>query len=217
MIPHDLPAVLRRLRRYYVTHDPPVRRFEATRGRDPWRILVATILSARARDQVTAPLCQRLFERAPTPEALKTMPLPELESFLRPLGFFRSKARHLKALPGILEREFRGEIPRTREGLLRLPGVGPKTANLVLAEAFSVPAICVDVHVHRISNRFGLVHTRTPRQTEAALKTILPRTWWNEWNRYLVALGQTLCLPRRPRCERCPVRPWCATGSQRQS
>ncbi len=214
MTSRDLPAVLEALKRHYERTNAPVRRFQEIRGRDPWRILVATILSARSRDQVTAPLCLRLFERAPSPEALENMPREELEGLLRPLGFFRSKARHLHELTGVLRMEFGGRIPSTREGLLRLPGVGPKTASLVLAEAFGLPAVCVDVHVHRISNRFGLVATQTPRQTEAALQKILPPRRWNEWNRYLVALGQTVCLPRRPRCAICPLRNLCDRGRQ---
>jgi endonuclease III len=126
------------------------------------------------------------------------------------VGFFRAKARHLKQLPDALDREFGGRIPRTVEDLCRLPGVGRKTANLVVSVAFERPAICVDVHVHRITNRFGLVRTRTPVETERTLRRILPVRYWRTWNRYLVSYGQTICTPRNPRCGRCPIACRCA-------
>ncbi len=133
-----------------------------------------------------------------------------IERLIYPVGFYRTKARHLKRLPGVLRERFGGRVPDTVEELTELPGVGRKTANLVVALGFGKPAICVDVHVHRITNRLGLVSTRTPLETEMELRRILPVRYWRTWNSYLVAFGQTRCTPRRPRCDGCPLAVWCA-------
>lgn len=180
------------------------------RTNDPYRVLVATILSSRTKDQTTETVSSRLFRRAPAVEHLRRIPLNRLEGLLHPVGFFRTKARLLKALPDALDTLFGGRIPQTVEELVRLPGVGRKTANLVVTEAFDQPGICVDVHVHRICNRLGLIRTRTPEETETALRALLPVRYWKTWNRYLVAFGQTLCRPRHPLCGTCPIRSRCA-------
>jgi endonuclease III len=140
---------------------------------------------------------------------LRRIPQAELERLIYPVGFFRDKARHLKALPDVLEARFGGVLPDTVEGLCELPGVGRKTANLVVALGFDTPAICVDVHVHRITNRLGLVRTKTPYDTEMALRELLPVRYWKTWNSYLVSFGQTRCAPRSPRCAGCPIAAYC--------
>jgi endonuclease-3 len=140
---------------------------------------------------------------------LKRISLPELEKLIYPVGFYRVKAQQLKKLPAELDRLFDGRIPRTADELARLPGVGRKTANLVAAQAFGKDEICVDVHVHRISNRLGLVHTRKPSETENDLKRVIPRKYWRHLNHFLVAFGQTICRPLSPQCGRCPVRRYC--------
>jgi len=213
MTRRDIPAVYRRLQRHFETHPSPVAAFIAGRTRDPFRVLVATILSARSRDERTLQVCARLFDRVQNLRELARVPQDRLERVLHPLGFFRTKARLLKALPEAVERLYGGRIPDTVEELVLLPGVGRKTANLVVSEAFDKPGLCVDVHVHRICNRLGLVQTRTPRDTEMALRAILPRRYWSGWNRYLVAFGQTQCRPRRPLCGSCPIRRYCAAGA----
>lgn len=216
MNPRDIPIVHRRLKARFETTHSPVAAFMKARTNDPYRVLVATILSSRTKDQTTEAVSQRLFEAAPEAAAIRGIPLARLEALLHPVGFFRTKARLLKQLPDAIDRLFQGRIPDTVEELIRLPGVGRKTANLVVSEAFDRPGICVDVHVHRICNRFGLIKTRVPEETEMTLRSLLPIRYWKTWNRYLVAFGQTLCTPRNPKCPVCPLRARCDTGSGRQ-
>ncbi len=209
MKPSDIPFVHRRLKTHFETTHSPVSSFMHSRTTEPYRVLVATILSSRTKDQTTERVSSRLFREAPSPSALRRLPLRRLEALLHPVGFFRTKARLLKRLPDALDNLFQGRIPQTVEELIRLPGVGRKTANLVVSEAFDKPGICVDVHVHRICNRLGLLRTHTPSETEMTLRRILPGRYWKTWNRYLVAFGQTLCTPRNPKCEACPLRSRC--------
>jgi endonuclease-3 len=217
MKPADIPVVHRALRRYYETHDSPVAAFAAVRTNDPFRVLVSAILSARSRDASTAKVCAKLFERLKTFEDIERLPAGELERELHPLGFFHAKTVSIKALPAAVRTLFGGRIPQTVEELVLLPGVGRKTANLIVAEAFDKPALCVDVHVQRICNRLGLISTRNPLETEKALRNLLPVRYWKSWNRYLVAFGQTLCLPVRPRCTTCPILRHCDWGLRESS
>ncbi len=205
----DIPAVNRILKREFLKHSAPVIELIQAQTNDPFKVLVATILSARTKDQTTAEVARRLFQTVRQAADLRRLSPHELESLIFPIGFFRTKARHLHRLPDVLDAEFGGVIPQTVEDLCRLPGVGRKTANLVVTTAFDKHGICVDVHVHRICNRFGLVRTRTPRETEMALRARLPRRYWKTWNRYLVSFGQTRCRPINPRCGDCPVRACC--------
>jgi endonuclease III len=205
----EIPAVNRALKREFGANKAPVIDLVAVQTRDPFMILVGTILSARTKDGCTAAACARLFQRAKTPAELEAIPLGELEKLIYPVGFYRDKARHLKALPAVLRERFTGILPDTVEDLCELPGVGRKTANLVVALGFRKPAICVDVHVHRICNRLGLIATRTPYETEMTLRRILPRRYWITWNSYLVSFGQTRCRPRNPLCEGCPIKTHC--------
>ncbi|MDD3620539.1 MAG: exodeoxyribonuclease III, partial [Desulfobulbaceae bacterium] len=181
----------------------PVVDLVAAQTRDPFRILVATILSARTRDEVTAAACRRLFKRVAAPEDLEALRVDELEKVIYPVGFYRSKAKHLARLPAALREYFQGRIPDDVESLVRLPGVGRKTANLVVAVAFNKPAVCVDTHVHRIMNIWGYVKTKTPLETETVLRQKLPRKYWIRINSLLVAFGQAVCKPVRPHCDRC--------------
>lgn len=177
---------------------------------DPWRVLAACILSLRTRDQVTAPAAARLFERAPDPTSTLAVPEKALAKLIYPVGFYATKARTLRAIAKLLLERHGGRVPRTREELLELPGVGRKTANLVLSQAFALPAICVDTHVHRIPNRWGLIRTKTPEQSEDALSKVVPERLWIDLNPTLVAFGQTICQPVSPLCSTCPVAPECA-------
>ena len=184
----------------------------AAQTKDPFRVLVGTIMSARTKDACTAGACGRLFARAATPAELGALSEDEIADLIFPVGFYRTKAKMLKRLPRVLDEKFGGVLPDTVEALCELPGVGRKTANLVVALGFNKPAICVDVHVHRISNRFGLIRTSTPFETEMKLREILPKRYWQTWNSYLVAFGQTRCAPRNPKCAGCPVASWCDHG-----
>jgi endonuclease III len=206
----DVPAVNRILKRHYETHKAPVVEFIAVQTRDPFRVLVTTILSARTKDDTTSQAAQRLFQTVRNMSDLRAIPEQELARLIFPVGFYRTKARHLKQLPDAMQARFGDVIPSTVEELCELPGVGRKTANLVVAVAFDKPAICVDVHVHRICNRLGLLVTRDPHETEMTLRRILPRRYWITWNSYLVSFGQTLCHPVRPECGTCPIGKYCS-------
>ncbi len=201
----EIEEILSRLKREVEGYQVPLVDLIAVQSRDPFKILVATILSARTKDEVTAAAAQRLFSRAETAAALARLSRSELEQLIYPVGFYRNKAGYLYKLPAVLAEEFAGLIPETMEGLLRLPGVGRKTANLVLALAFHQPAICVDTHVHRIMNIWGYVRTATPLQTEMALREKLPPHLWIEVNSILVAFGQGTCRPQAPHCDRCVI------------
>lgn len=166
-------------------------------GLNPFIILSACLISLRARDRVTTPICLKLFEKARTPAAILAVPLFDLEQMLFSVGFYKVKASVLHEVAQVLIERHGGLVPQDLKALKALPGVGLKTANLVLGLAFGVPAICVDVHVHRISNDLGWVQTTTPEQTEAALRQLLPQDLWIEWNRQLVLVGQNGCLSRK--------------------
>ncbi|MCS7313492.1 MAG: endonuclease III [Acidobacteria bacterium] len=201
--------VLRTLRRSPVLRQAPIFRMQVSRSESPFTILVATLLSARTQDTVTVPAVERLLAVAPTPERLAALDEDTIARLIYPVGFYRTKARHLKKLARVLIERHGGRVPDTLAELTRLPGVGRKTANLVLGEAFGKPAICVDTHVHRISNRLGIVRSKTPLETERQLMEKVPPAYWSDINFCLVALGQTVCGPRKPRCPVCPVRRWC--------
>ena len=162
-------------------------------GKNPFIILSSCLISLRARDRVTTPICLELFSRVSTPQQLVAFPLAELEKTLFSVGFYKIKALTLKNVANELVQKYAGHVPESMEGLLSLPGVGRKTANLVMGLAFDVPAICVDVHVHRISNQLGWVTTATPEETEFALQSVLPKDLWIEWNRQMVLVGQNGC------------------------
>lgn len=205
----DIRKVHRILKREFEKHRMPVVDLIETHTHDPFKVLLSTILSARTRDRTTTEVCQRLFSRISGPRDLVGLSLEELRELIFPVGFYRQKALALKKLPHVLDRRFGGRLPETVEELVELPGVGRKTANLVVAVGFRKPAVCVDVHVHRICNRLGYVQTRTPYETETELRKKLARRYWITINSYLVSFGQHLCTPRNPRCDRCPIYSHC--------
>ncbi|MBA4388001.1 MAG: endonuclease III [Verrucomicrobia bacterium] len=204
-----LPAVNRILAREYSRHEAPIVELTKSRTDDPFQILVTTILSARTKDETTSQVAERLFKVIRRPADFRSISRSRLERLIFPIGFFRTKALHLKQLPDELDRLFGGRIPDNIDDLCKLPGVGRKTANLVVAVAFNKPAICVDVHVHRICNRLGLLKTKTPFETEMKLRKLLPVKYWITWNAFLVSYGQTICAPVSPRCSICPLISFC--------
>jgi endonuclease III len=212
MTVRDIKYVFPLLKKEFESHRAPIMDLVAAQTRDPFRVLVGTILSARTKDECTAGAVERLFREVSGPDDLERLSEDEIAKLIYPVGFYRTKAQNLKKLPAVLRERFGGRLPDTVEELCELPGVGRKTANLVVSLGFDKPAICVDVHVHRISNRFGLLRTETPLETEMKLREILPVKYWQGWNSYLVAFGQTRCRPRNPVCEGCPVRRWCDEG-----
>jgi endonuclease-3 len=189
----------------------------AEETRDPFRVLVACILSLRTQDTTTGPAAARLFALARTPVAMLRLSPRRIARTIYPVGFYRTKARVIRAICRDLLGRFDGRVPDDIETLLALPGVGRKTANLVVTMGYGKPGICVDTHVHRISNRLGWVRTRTPEETETALRARLPRRYWIGLNDLLVSFGQNVCLPLSPRCSTCPVRPLCRRVGVRRS
>ncbi|MBD3389837.1 endonuclease III [Candidatus Micrarchaeota archaeon] len=175
----------------------------------PFQALVFTMLSARARDVSTMKVCSGLFSKADSPEKILEMGENELQKTLRPIGFYREKAKRVLGTSRKLVREFGGKVPDTREELMRLPGVGRKTANIILNREFGKPAVAVDVHVHRIANRLGWVETKNPLDTENKLLELLPEKLVRRCNRAMVGYGQTVCLPRNPKCRECKLRGEC--------
>jgi len=179
-------------------------------GNDPFFVLVSCLLSLRTKDEVTEAASRRLFALAKTPHELLRLPIKTIEKAIYPVGFYHTKARTLHTVCRDLLNRFQGKVPSSLEELLSLKGVGRKTANLVMTLAFHKPGICVDTHVHRISNRLGYVKTKTPEQTEMALRKKLPPRFWIEFNDLLVPFGQNLCRPISPFCSRCPIERDCA-------
>ncbi len=200
---------IRILRQQSKTWHAPVIALEAAEGRNPFRTLIGCILSLRTKDETTAEAAPRLFARAATPQAMLALGERAIERLIYPVGFYRTKALVIVGICRDLIERFAGQVPDTIDELVTLKGVGRKTANLVVTQAYGKPGICVDIHVHRISNRWGLVRTRTPEQSEAALRAALPRRYWIEYNSLLVAFGQTICQPVSPWCSRCPVEHLC--------
>ncbi len=203
------PRIISLMLREGTKRDAPVLRVRREIGSNPFKALVFTMLSARTRDLTTLEATRRLFKIASTPEQIGKMDLGKLGKLLHGVGFYRAKARNLQALCGKLISEHGGKVPESLEGLTSLPGVGRKTANVMLGQIFEKDAIAVDVHVHRISNRLGWVKTRKPGETENALMGIVPKKLWRKCNISMVSFGQTLCAPRNPKCPECPVRECC--------
>ena len=204
-----LSKVLQILGKEVAGYAVPIVDLIAVQTKDPYKVLVATILSARTKDETTAKAAARLFAEAPDLAGLAELSEERLAKLIFPVGFYKNKAGFLARLPGVLEREFGNQIPDEVEALTRLPGVGRKTANLVVAVAFKKPAICVDTHVHRIMNIWGYVQTKTPLETEMALRKKLPPQYWLTINSTLVAFVQGTCKPVGPHCDRCVIAQYC--------
>lgn len=198
----DISAILKKMRK--AVDRPAVVSYS-----DPFKVLIATVLSQRTKDKNTARASKALFEEYKNPKELASAPLASIQSLVRPAGFYRVKAKRIKEIARQLVEGFDGKVPDKLELLLSLPGVGRKTANCVLVYGFQKPAMPVDIHVHRISNRIGLAKTGNPEQTELALMEIVPKKHWLELNHLMVRYGQKICLPRNPKCTQCEIRPGC--------
>ncbi len=204
-----LEKVLSILQKEYKKWKAPVVTLIKERTKDPYKILISTVLSLRTQDKTTHKAAERLFSVANTPEEMVKLPEEEISKLIYPVGFYRTKAKNIKKISEILLKDYDGRVPDDLDELLKLPGVGRKTANLVITLGYGKPGICVDTHVHRISNRLGVVKTKTPFETEMKLRKILPKKWWIEYNDMLVSLGQTICRPIGPKCDICPIRNYC--------
>lgn len=205
----DISKVVSILRKESRAWKPPVMSLNSVHGGDPFRILVSTVLSLRTRDETTAAASARLFAEAKTPRGIIALGEKRLRALIYPVGFYKTKAANIIELCARLESDCGGKVPDTIDELTEFRGVGRKTANLVVTLGYGKPGICVDIHVHRISNRLGYVSTKTPDKTEFALREKLPRKYWIEYNGLLVAFGQTVCKPVSPKCGECPVRKLC--------
>jgi len=188
---------------------PPVQEFENSIRTSPFRILVSVLLSSRTKDPVTRRASENLFAVADTPEKVMEMDESRIADLIFPVGFYKQKAKHVKKLARILHDSHGGEVPDTFDGLTALPGVGRKTANLVIALAFNRPAICVDIHVFRISQRLGWASGKKPEEIEQQLREGFPPEHWNRINQTLVGFGQTICKPISPLCDRCSISAYC--------
>ena len=181
----------------------------ASSKRDPFQVLVSCLLSLRTQDKVTGEASQRLFRLARGPEAMSRLSVEGIQKAIYPVGFYRVKAQRIRDLSREIVKRYGGRVPNTIEELLLLKGVGRKTANLVVTLGYDKAGICVDTHVHRITNRWGLVRTKNPHQTEFALREVLPVRYWKQLNGQLVAFGQGICRPISPLCSKCRIRPVC--------
>jgi endonuclease-3 len=175
----------------------------------PFETLVSTMLSLRTKDAVTELASRRLLSQAPTPAAIASLPETAIEQLIFPVGFYHTKARNLRKTCSLLVERHGGRVPRRLDELVKLPGVGRKTANLVITVGYKEYGICVDTHVHRIANLWGYVRTKVPNETELALRSKLPRRYWKTFNDLLVTFGQNLCVPVSPWCSRCPIWEYC--------
>jgi endonuclease-3 len=205
----DIDACIRILKREIRRWKEPIVGVVAKASRDPFQILISTVLSLRTKDQTTAEASTRLFRLATTPQAMLAVPRRTIERAIYPVGFYRTKARHIHGICRDLLARYGGRVPDEIDELLTLKGVGRKTANLVVTLGFRKPGICVDVHVHRISNRWGYIRTQSPAQSEEALRRKLPRRHWIIYNDLLVPFGQNLCTPVSPRCSECKLARYC--------
>ncbi|NIM20675.1 MAG: endonuclease III [Candidatus Latescibacteria bacterium] len=181
----------------------------ARKKRDPFKTLISTMLSLRTKDDVTSEASKKLFAVASSPEELSRTPVRVIEKAIYPIGFYKTKARSIKEISRRLIKEYDGVVPDTIEELLRFKGVGRKTANLVVTLGYGKPGICVDTHVHRVSNRLGIVGTSSPEKTEFALMEVLPKEYWIGYNELLVSFGQQICKPISPHCSKCPLESGC--------
>ncbi|MDP3771461.1 MAG: endonuclease III [bacterium] len=205
-----MESTIRVLRRATKPFVKPMGTAMVEEKRTLFQLLVSTVCSAQTKDTTTYPVMQRLFRIAKTPGDFVRMPVARLKKLLYPISYYNTKAKHLKELSRIIIDQYGGRVPETMAELLTLPGVGRKTANLVLGEGMGkVEGICVDTHVHRISNRLGIVQTTSRDETERSLMRTLPKKHWTKWNALLVMWGQNICTPISPKCSICPIRQWC--------
>ena len=206
----QITRVLQRIRHTISVWEPAVVSKIAEESRDPFQVLISCILSQQTKDHVTGAASARLYRLADRPDTILALSELRIARAIYPVSFYKTKAKTIREVCRDLLARFDGRVPDTIETLLSLTGVGRKTANLVVTVGYGKPGICVDTHVHRISNRWGYVETMTPEQTEMALRLKLPKRHWIYYNDLLVPFGQHLCRPISPFCSRCPVEHWCA-------
>ena len=205
----DIHSAIRILRCEVPKWDTPIVTLMAETYESPFRVLISCILSLRTQDSTTAKASHRLFAAADTPQAMLQLTARQIEQLIYPVGFYKTKAKNIVEICRRLVDQYGGKVPDEIDELLKLKGVGRKTANLVVTLGYKKPGICVDTHVHRISNRWGYIATKTPEKSEFALRHKLPPKYWIEYNDLLVSFGQHLCRPISPVCSQCPVKAYC--------
>ncbi|MCI0454691.1 MAG: endonuclease III [Candidatus Dadabacteria bacterium] len=205
----DIHKIIKILREESRKWDVPIVTLTAETSRDPFKVLISTILSLRTQDTTTAKVSSRLFGLAQNPYDMIKLDVKVVEKAIYPVGFYKTKARTILNLCRELIKRYNSRVPDDLDELLKLKGVGRKTANLVVTLGYGKPGICVDTHVHRISNRLGYVRTKTPHETEMMLRKKLPKRYWIEYNDLLVSFGQQLCRPMSPWCSVCPIEGYC--------
>jgi endonuclease III len=205
----EIHAAIRILRREVPKWETPIVTLMAETYGSPFRVLISCILSLRTQDATTAQASHRLFAVADTPQTMLKLTIPKIAKLIYPVGFYKTKAKVIHDICRLLLRDYAGKVPDEIDELLKLKGVGRKTANLVVTLGYRKPGICVDTHVHRISNRWGYIRTKNPHETEYALRAKLPKVYWIEYNDLLVSFGQHLCRPISPLCSQCPVAKYC--------
>jgi endonuclease-3 len=203
---HEMMKTLQTL---FLDDVPVITRISQKEKSDPYLVLIGTLLSLRTKDEMTEKAMEKLTRKAKTPQELLKIPEDELQKLIYPVGFYRIKSRTLRDVSGIIIDKYGGQVPDTIDELLTIKGVGRKTANLVITEGFGKPGICVDTHVHRISNRLGIVSTKNPHETEESLRKVLPGQYWIIYNTLLVTFGKRICKPISPFCNTCPLSQIC--------
>ncbi|MGC9310270.1 MAG: endonuclease III domain-containing protein [Candidatus Aenigmatarchaeota archaeon] len=205
----EIGEVIRILEKFTKKYNLPVAELLEKWKDDPFKILVTIVLSSRTKDEVTADAAKRLFSKMHFIGDIKKIPPEKIEGLIFPVGFYKTKARRIREMVVVLDKNFGGQVPETIEELTTIPGVGRKTANLVVYAAFKRPGVCVDTHVHRILNRLGYISTKTPHETEMELRQKLPKKYWAMTNATLVMFGRSICTPVSPFCSKCPVAKFC--------
>ncbi len=204
----QISRIIEILRDIYPSLQEPIVTEVAKEG-NPFFVLISTVLSLRTKDKTTKEATQRLLNVAKTPKEMLKLSAEDIAKLIYPVGFYNVKAKNILQICKILVEQYNCRVPDSLEALLSLPNVGRKTANLVLSKGYGIPAICVDIHVHRISNRLGIVRTKTPTQTEFELMKVLPKQYWIEYNDLLVPFGQNICTPVSPFCSKCKLSSLC--------
>ena len=206
----NIGKVLNILEDEYIKNGKPIVTEISEKDKDPFKILIGTLLSLRTKDEITKQAANKLFAVADTPQNILKLAKTQIEKLIFPVGFYHRKAKNIKAISEIILKKYACKVPNNLDELLALPGVGRKTANLVFVLGFDKFGICVDTHVHRISNRMGFVKTKSPEETEFALRKKLPKKYWKIYNDYLVSFGQNICKPISPFCSKCKIEKFCS-------
>lgn len=205
----EIPLVIKTLKKHRREFITPALTEIAERSDDPFKVLISCILSLRTRDETTARVSEQLYKVADTPKDIANLPLKKLSAIIRPVNYYKTKAKRIKAMSKLIHEKYSGKVPNDMETLLRIKGVGRKTANIVIVYGFNKSGLPIDTHCHRIPNRLGWVETKTPEKTEEALRLIIPKRYWIDFNDLFVQFGQNVCTPRNPKCDRCPLTKYC--------